>query len=224
MQELLSTYVQARGVEPVEVSGGVAFADPSDPGHVAVRLITVNAPRASGRHLVTVRAEYAFEDPAAHAHPNGSVTSNQPASMRALDRTPSVRDQGSEPFEWPATWPVARRREATILVNAFNATRLRVGSLSIPPIDPCEPAEGPRTVRFDWTVPIGSDRDSDLIDAALDAAHLAFATFLPPLARVVIDGYPASIALGGAPVRTPLSRVALRGRDAGRGPEGRVNG
>gem|GEM_PF-5329706 len=82
MQGLLSTYVRARGIEPLEVPGGVAFADPSDPGHVMVRLLAVNAPRASNRHLVTVRAEYAFEDLAAHAHLNGSVASNQPALAR----------------------------------------------------------------------------------------------------------------------------------------------
>jgi hypothetical protein len=51
-------------------------------------------------------------------------------------------------------------------------------------------------VRFDWTVPIGPDRDLDLqrsaagggLDAALDAARLAIASFLPPLARVVFRG------------------------------------
>gem|GEM_PF-6936766 len=91
---------------------------------------------------------------------------------------------------------MARRREATILVNAGGATRLKVGSLTIPPSDSCEPANRPRAVRFDWTVPIGPDRDLDLqrsaagggLDAALDAARLAIASFLPPLARVVFRG------------------------------------
>ncbi len=195
MQELLSTYVRVRGLDPLEVAGGVAFVDPSDPGHVLVRLLSVNAPRVIGRHLVTVRAEYAFEGVSSLSGRNWAGVNG--GGFGGVDR-PS--EAGRETFDWPAIWPVARQREATILVNAFNATRVKVGSLTIPPTDPCEPIDERRAVRFDWTVPIGSDRDLDLIDSALDAARLAIASFLPPLARVVIEGYPASIALGGAPV------------------------
>ena len=105
---------------------------------------------------------------------------------------------------------MARRREATMLINAINATLLRVGALSLPPMDPSAPATGPGAVRFSWVVPIGSQRDLDLIDTALQAARDAFATLLPALAHVVIDGYPASIALGGAPVPVRKANASRR--------------
>lgn len=204
MRAMLSTYLQSRGLVPTDDSEGMTFMDPGPGTPLRCTLLCDGPDRAGTRQLMTVHAHYVFDgdDPSARV----PVTEHLPARDDQVT-APAVRHIGR--YAWPVPWPIARRREATMLVNAINATRLRVGALSLPPMDPRAPTDGPGAVRFSWTVPIGS-QPFELIDTALDAARKAFATLLPALACVVIDGYPAAIALGGAPLQVSKGHPSRR--------------
>lgn len=196
MRALLSTYLRSRGIVPTDVAAGLTFTDPGPGTPLTCTLVTDGPNRAGTRQLIAVHADYVLDgdDPLASAPRTEDL-----AAPHDPGTVPTVSVIGE--YAWPVPWSMARRREATMLINAINATLLPVGALSLPPMDPRAPTVGPSAVRFSWAVPIGSQRDLDLIDTALDAAREAFATLLPALACVVIDGYPAAIALGGAPVQ-----------------------
>lgn len=221
MRALLSSYVRARGFVPNAIPEGLAFADASPDSRLTFTLVADDHERAGTRQIVTVHADYAVDGDDPHdgdsphdgddSHDGGGAgTPAAPLSLlRAALHSSTPPAGGLSPVPaWPRPWSMARRREATMLINAVNATRLRVGALSLPPMIPCAPPTSPRAVRFSWAVPISSQRDFDLLDTAIDAAREAFATLLPALAAVVLDGYPAAIALGGAPVRVTKSHAS----------------
>jgi hypothetical protein len=212
----LSAYVRTKGIVPTENPEGLQFTDTATGSRLEFTIVVESFEQAETRQLITVHADYLFDrdgslaalasgiSPSTDGHTARTPTRGWgavalgPASER--DRPQPTANASGRDYLWPVPWSMARRREATMLINALNATKLRVGALSLPPMDPCAPATVPRAVRFSWAVPIGSTRDVDLLDAAIDAAREAFTGLLPALAHVVIDGYPASIALGGAPV------------------------
>ena len=209
MRALLSTYLRSCGIVPADSPAGLTFADAASGIPLSFTLSTDGADRAGTRQLVAVHAAYLF-DGGAYAENEGPASA--PDTNETVESGTSSSSGATDAYLWPAPWSMARRREATMLINAINATLLRVGALSLPPMDPISAthATGPGAVRFTWVVPIGSQRDLDLIDTALQAARDAFATLLPALAHVVIDGYPASIALGGAPVPVRKANASRR--------------
>lgn len=226
MKAMLWTYVQTRGIDAIETKDGVTFADANSGGCCEFMLRTDPGRRSLTHPLIVVHAEHSINAHAQAESVNSAlVPRTTPATvsepMTATGRLFAPRLHATkftslaEVPEWPNPWPLARRREASVLINEINATRLHIGALSLPSYIYASADElqlngksssGPSALHFDWAIPLSAERDFDLVDFALDVARTSFATYLPALARVVIDGYPWSIALRSAPTRRPTRR------------------
>ncbi len=194
MRTLLATHLRTCDIDALDAPDGVAFIDTGSGNRLRITLKTDPANVADAPKLVVVHAVLAdgSED---EASPN--VSSGDTGSL------PPNRQPEPTQFAWPNPWPFARRREATVLVNLINATRLPCGALTIAPES--------NGVQFHWAVPMAYPRDMEMVELAITVARSTFATFLPAVARVIIEGYPAAIALGEPPVHAGTPQRAAAG-------------